>query len=339
MALDVYKDWLGIPEDQRPPDHYQLLRLVKFEDDESKIQGNYRKLNAHVRKYATGQYMDESQALLNELAKAMLCLTDVERKREYDAQLGREFDEAEVPGTRPPIEQVLLNDGHVHAGQVEEAKKMCQNLGIDMRDALVQLKAVKADVAARGLATSLGIPYVELAEMIPDDSVLDRVPRTFVKQHSIIPLFVDEEDDVLLIACVNQLTADAEDELRLRFELPVRQVLAAPLAINQAIAKYYAPGAREEVDDDFQPAKKRGNGKPAKAAKGRKSKKSSRPTDPREQKQLCIIIFCMSFVVANLIDGFVIDSDQYLDGLSILGYILLPAIAAAFCYVSLWPKK
>ena len=32
MALDVYKDWLGIPEGPRPPDHYQLLRLVQFED-------------------------------------------------------------------------------------------------------------------------------------------------------------------------------------------------------------------------------------------------------------------------------------------------------------------
>ena len=28
--IDVYKEWLGIPEGDRPPDHYQLLRLVQF---------------------------------------------------------------------------------------------------------------------------------------------------------------------------------------------------------------------------------------------------------------------------------------------------------------------
>ena len=94
MPLDVYKDWLGIPEGPRPPDHYQLLRLKQFEDDPSKIQKNYKKLNEHVRKYASGQYQQESQDLLNELARAMLCLTDPERKRDYDESLGREFEES-----------------------------------------------------------------------------------------------------------------------------------------------------------------------------------------------------------------------------------------------------
>ena len=52
MALDVYQDWLGIPEGPRPPDHYALLRLIPFEDDSEKVRKNYKKLNGHVRKYA-----------------------------------------------------------------------------------------------------------------------------------------------------------------------------------------------------------------------------------------------------------------------------------------------
>ena len=88
--LDVYRDWLGITETARPLSHYQLLRLDLFEDDPAKIRGNYRKMNAHVRKYAAGEYGAQSQELLNELAKAMLCLTDNLRKAEYDASLGRQ---------------------------------------------------------------------------------------------------------------------------------------------------------------------------------------------------------------------------------------------------------
>ena len=88
--IDVYKEWLGIPEGNRPPDHYTLLRLLQFEDDIEKIRTNYRKLNTHVRKYSTGQYLLRSQELLNEMAKAMLCLTDPDGKREYDQSLGRE---------------------------------------------------------------------------------------------------------------------------------------------------------------------------------------------------------------------------------------------------------
>ena len=66
-TLDVYKEWLGIPDGPRPPNHYELLRLVKFEDNTDKIRGNYKKLNGHVRKYASGQYSVRSQELLNEL--------------------------------------------------------------------------------------------------------------------------------------------------------------------------------------------------------------------------------------------------------------------------------
>src|SRR5918993_1987398 len=111
--LNVYRDWLGIPEQdlpaEGPPDHYALLRLVKFTDEEEKVRGNYRKLNAHVRTYATGQYGPQSQDLLNELAKAMLCLTDPERKREYDEDHGRVIDDAskDVLG-RMPLGQWLV---------------------------------------------------------------------------------------------------------------------------------------------------------------------------------------------------------------------------------------
>tara|TARA_R110002096_G_scaffold63442_1_gene155647 strand:+ start:889 stop:1923 length:1035 start_codon:yes stop_codon:yes gene_type:complete len=344
VAIDVYKEWLGIPEDQRPPDHYQLLRLVQFEDNAEKVQANYRKLNAHVRKYATGQYMDESQALLNELAKAMLCLTDAERKRDYDEQLGREFDDDDEPGALPPIEKILLDQDVISSAQIEEARQMCDNLGIEMRDALVQLKAVKADAAARALATSLGRPFVDLADMIPDDGVLDRVPRSMVKKHSILPLFIDEDDDVLLVAGVNPITADVEDDLRLRFSLPVRDVIAAPLAINQAIAKYYAPGVREEAEEVVESPKageggKKGKAKKAAKKKAAKQKEPTRGDQAREQKQLCIIAFCFSFVIANLLDGFVIDSSTYLDGLSIVGYLVIPAITAAVCYLAFWPRS
>ena len=87
--LDVYRDWLGISEAERPLSYYQILKLPPFEDDAEKVRASYRKLNAHVRRYQTGEFGPQSQQLLNELAKAMLCLTDAHRKGDYDASLGR----------------------------------------------------------------------------------------------------------------------------------------------------------------------------------------------------------------------------------------------------------
>ena len=65
QELDVYRQWLGITETQRPLNYYQLLRLKTFEDDVAKIRAHYRKLNAHVRKFAAGDYAEASQDLLN----------------------------------------------------------------------------------------------------------------------------------------------------------------------------------------------------------------------------------------------------------------------------------
>lgn len=243
MALDVYKDWLGIPDGPRPPDHYTLLRLVQFEDNADKVRANYRKLNGHVRKYATGQYSVKSQELLNELAKAMLCLTDPERKREYDESQGREFPEELSRTGNRLTENVLAEQGTITKQQIKEVKEFADKRGLTVRDAVVQMKLTDVETATRAFAVELGLSYVDLAETLPDDTVLDRVARSTVRRNSIIPLFVDE--DYILVACTDEITHELEQELRISFDLPVRPVLATPQAINQAISKYYPPGTRE----------------------------------------------------------------------------------------------
>src|SRR5580692_4642630 len=134
-TLDVYKSWLGIPEGPRPPGHYELLRLVEFEDDAEKVRANYKKLNAHVRKYASGQYSVRSQELLNELAKAMLCLTDPERKREYDESRGRVIVESGAEGGSRSMGKVLMDRKVISREQLKDAESFADARGLSVRDA------------------------------------------------------------------------------------------------------------------------------------------------------------------------------------------------------------
>lgn len=341
MALDVYKDWLGIPDGPRPPDHYQLLRLVQFEDVADKIRANYKKLNAHVRKYATGQYTDESQALLNEMAKAMLCLTDVERKREYDQSLGREFEE-ETGGPKT-MDSILLEQKHISAAQAQEARDYAERAGLDLRDAFVQLKMVAPDLAAQALAQELGVPYVDLADMLPDDDVLDQVPKPTIKKNSILPLFIDQ--GVLLVACVHQLDHELEDELRLRFNVAIRPVLAAPQAINQAIAKYYAPGARNEraaqiAEKEKDDGKKdSGKSKKPEAAPKPKPKQRRGPKsaeDVANDRKIGIVIFNFSFLVSYLLDAFVLKPGALFDPM--WPYLVIPGVTGLVVWQVFWKK-
>ncbi|MBT4864171.1 MAG: general secretion pathway protein GspE [Planctomycetaceae bacterium] len=304
MAVDVYKDWLGIPDGPKPPDHYALLRLVQFEDDVEKISKNYTRLNAHVRKYAGGQYSNESQNLLNELARAMLCLKDLGRKKEYDASLGREFDESggAVVAT---LADWIVDEGHATSDQRDEAESFADARGLSLRDAVVQMKLTDIETATQGYALELGRPYVNLAEMIPDDSVLDLIPRNVVKRHQCLPLFAD--DDVLLVACAYEPSPDLEEDMQLRYGMPMRAVIATPLSVNQAIAQYFAPGMRDEAaGDQAAPASKQKNSS-KKAAPKKKQAASQMTADELQQRKLLgVILICWSVIGSAALDYFVV---------------------------------
>jgi hypothetical protein len=316
-TLDVYKSWLGIPEGPRPPGHYELLRLVEFEDDPEKIRSNYKKLNAHVRKYASGQYSTRSQELLNELAKAMLCLTDPERKKEYDGSRGRVSTEAGAQAGTRTLGGILVSRKVVSRDQVKEAEGFAEARGLSLRDAVVQMKLCDATTAAQALAEELGRPFLDLTDVIPDDSVLDMVPRSTVKRFACLPLFIDE--DTVLVACVDEPDQELQEEIGLRFDLPMRAVIATPLAINQGIAKYYAAGSRNEAvaDEALKKASSRtgkagkstiAQGKKAvkKGPKVRKRFKDVTPEEQHERKQLGYIIMCWGIVGSVVVDQFVL---------------------------------
>lgn len=312
--MDVYKEWLGIPEGPRPPDHYTLLRCVQFEDNPDKIRANYRKLNAHVRKYATGQYSTQSQELLNELARAMLCLTDVELKRDYDRSLGRDFSADDDAKGQRTLGEILRDADKITTEQLREAESFAEARGLEMRDAVVQLRLVSADVAGAAFAQEHGMSFVDLNDMIPDETVLDQFPRNLVRRHNVLPLFV--EGDRLLVACAHPPTADLEDEVRLRTGHPMRPVIATPLAINQGLTKYYAPGMREQV------AAKGSKGADGKGGGTKKSgstgKADAAPADGRprwndlsegekhQRKQMGMLFICWATIGSALIDQFVV---------------------------------
>ncbi|MBN2023878.1 MAG: hypothetical protein JW809_13935 [Pirellulales bacterium] len=236
--LDVYRDWLGIQETTRPLSHYQLLRLPPFEDDAAKIRAHYRKMNAHVRKFASGDFAAESQALLNELARAMLCLTDAQRKREYDATLGRK----DAGGLRRrSFEEILLANKIVDAAQLDKARNFAKAVGLEVRDAVLQQKLATADVVMLAYAEAIGLPYVELDDVGVAEAIVPLIPPPTARQHSCVPVMADESQ--ILMASPNPLVPDVEEDLRLRLGKQVRTVLCTAASINQALAKYYPPDA------------------------------------------------------------------------------------------------
>ncbi len=232
--LDVYRDWLGVTETTRPLTNYQLLRLNKFEDDPAKIRLHYRKMNSHVRKFASGDYAQQSQELLNELAKAMLCLTDTRRKGEYDASLGRGESSKRRKHT---LEEILIGRKVIDAAQLEKARNLAKAINLDIRDAVMQQKLASPDAVMQAYAESLGLPYIDLGDVGVNEEIAPKIPAVLARQHSCVPVMVDH--GVLLLASPNPVIPEVEEELRLRTGLPIRSILCTPAEVNAALAKYY----------------------------------------------------------------------------------------------------
>jgi hypothetical protein len=233
QTLDVYRDWLKIAEPKRPLNHYQLLRLKQFEDDPAKVREHYRAMNTHVRKFASGEFAKQSQDLLNELARAMLCLTDARRKGEYDATLGRK---EKGSGKRRNFEQILLGTKVIDQTALDKARNFAKAINVEVRDALVQQKLAKYESVLPAYAESIGLPYLDLTDIPLDPALISQVPSNIARQHSCVPVMID--DGQLLMASPNPIDPNVEEELRLRFSMPVRTVLCSPANINDVITKH-----------------------------------------------------------------------------------------------------
>ncbi|MDD3470552.1 MAG: hypothetical protein PHE53_11330 [Thermoguttaceae bacterium] len=237
--IDVYAQWLKITDPQRPVNYYTLLGVQKFEDDANLIRKNYRQRNTLVRKYATGVYSKRSQELLNELAKAMLCLTDAQRKGDYDVTLGRE----RRAGERRTLEQILLAQGKLASDQLNRARSFADATGLEMRDVLISQKMLPIEEVTQAYAESLGLPYMDLNDVLVDETLLLKVNVAMAREYTYVPILEDE--GLLLVAAPAPLSPEIEDDLRLRFDMPVRMVLVAPNVIAELVTNCYS---KEKLD-------------------------------------------------------------------------------------------
>jgi len=295
--IDVYQNWLGIQETNRPLNYYQLLRLKPFEDDAAKVRENYRKMNVHVRKYASGDYAAESQGLLNELAKAMLCLTDTARKLEYDISLGRKVETVKA---RRSLEEILITNKIVPADRMKQVKGYADAVGIDLQEAVLQQKIAAPETVMLAFAESIGLPFVSVEDIGVDETIAPQINPNTARQHSFVPLMVDRGQ--LLLASPKPVNPDVEEELRMTFDMPVRSTICVPAEINAAITKYYPRDAVQLRKKDGSAATPKGT--PAKSSGETVKAKSVEPMNDEEKKnRLMNTIVAFNFSVMIICFG------------------------------------
>lgn len=249
MSLDPYKHWLNITTEGRSPNHYELLGIPQFTDDRDMIERQHRKRSREVKRYAMGAYSGQCQDLLEELARAVLCLADHERKREYDRKLGRSPAEL-LPAERCSMEEVLLAWEAVTPEGLAKAQALAADVGFSLRDALCQCGLVSSELASRALARAEAVPFIEEADLPTSPRFIKRVPSELVLRYRVLPVTIDQGQ--LIVACSDPNDISFEAPLSFAAGMPVRPAVASPQALWSAIKRCYME-KRVQQKSELQP--------------------------------------------------------------------------------------
>lgn len=327
---DVYKDWLQIKDADRPLNHYQLLRLKLFEDDQAKIRAHFHKMSDHVHtKYGQGETAELAHKLVTELTHAMLTLTGAATKDQYDARLGRKGAGGGA-GKRRSLEDILLGRKILEPEQLTRARKFADTIGVDLRDAVIQQKLASPDAVMQAYAESLGMSYIELGDVDIDEALIAEVPAVMARQHSLMPLLVDDER--VVVASPNQLDPEVEDQLRLRFNKQIRLVLCSPAAVNEMMAKHYPREAAVKEITAQSTQKKAASTSTASAGKTKDEPVLTKAERKKKKGQVALASFGFSVMVWMVIGTFTGWNLQLGTVMSMLIGVGIGAVVAGIAY-------
>ncbi len=98
-VFDPYVEWLGIAQEDQPPNYYRLLGIELFEDDSEVIQTAARRRVALLKEKLPEDRGRWSRRLLREVAAAQGCLTHADRKAAYNCKLKAKASPPSTPST------------------------------------------------------------------------------------------------------------------------------------------------------------------------------------------------------------------------------------------------
>lgn len=117
--FDPYRTWLGLETTARPPDHYELLGLSRFESNSTLISNAVERQTA-ILQMVTGADQELVRSILADIGQARGCLLDPERKSIYDHQLGESLAAGNSGDSTNATDQgVGVGKGHVENGVQE----------------------------------------------------------------------------------------------------------------------------------------------------------------------------------------------------------------------------
>ncbi|MBC20517.1 MAG: hypothetical protein CMJ74_09700, partial [Planctomycetaceae bacterium] len=91
--MDRYHEWLGIPPEEQPPNHYRLLGISLLEAKPQVIESAVNQRMGYLQQLSGDQAcVEDAQRIMGEISRARLILLNKEKKALYDEGIKSELD-------------------------------------------------------------------------------------------------------------------------------------------------------------------------------------------------------------------------------------------------------
>jgi general secretion pathway protein E len=136
------------------------------------------------------------------------------------------------------VGEILVRQGALSRDRLEQALDVARERGARLRDVLTGTNVLEEDAFVGALARELGLPQVTkiATETIPQ-TLIERVPINFARQHRLLPLSEDEKS--VRVAVSNVLDLSALDDLRAVLGKRCEAIAASSTLVEEAINRVY----------------------------------------------------------------------------------------------------
>ncbi|MBW3659709.1 MAG: Flp pilus assembly complex ATPase component TadA, partial [Actinobacteria bacterium] len=144
-------------------------------------------------------------------------------------------------GRRRRLGEILVESGTITESELEDALAAQTHEGVRQRlgTAIIRLGYSTEESIADALATQLGLETVDLSVVGPEPQALSRIPRQLAERHHVLPLHVDEDQN-LVVAMSDPTNVFALDDIKFSSGLRgIRAVVSTETSITEALRRTY----------------------------------------------------------------------------------------------------
>ena len=133
---------------------------------------------------------------------------------------------------------VLLDEKLITPQQLSDAVAEQRRTGQLLGATLIRLGSITEEIMLKHLQLQLGLPLVDLNDVVIDEAVLSLIKEDVAKKYVAMPVEI-ESRSTLVVAMADPLNVAALEDLRFHAGMFIKPVLARTLQIHESIERYY----------------------------------------------------------------------------------------------------